>query len=456
MTKAALYARVSSDAQKHEGTIKSQVLELKRQITAAGHVLIKEYIDDGLSGTQLDRPGLDQMRRDIKTDVFEAIYFLDTDRIARDVAYQSIILSELLKHGKQIIIKGRDYVHNPENKFAVTVLGAVAELERAKIIERTTRGRLHRLRLGELSSNGYRIYGYEYVKRTPTAPATLRINEEQAAVVRDIFAMFASGRLGLVTICRTLEERSIPTYRGTGRWDNDRIKSMLLNETYAGVRYFNRLTTDLSAAPVGAKRIHGRFVYRDQKEWIPVCVPAIVSRDLFDTVQERLRRHDERYCRPITHYLLGGLVQCGFCGARASSSRGWHRVRRPSGTISVYHRAEYRCNRRARENMRDRSRIKRCRNSSISTHILEEKVFDMIRDIMLDPGRLRQSMDVDALHDRRTGRKLSHLVEEITRLESESYSSTAMRSMRSRKASTSPPIASLTGARKSSRAARPT
>jgi hypothetical protein len=214
---------------------------------------------------------------------------------------------------------------------------------------------------------------------------------------------------------RTLEERSIPTYNGSGRWDNDRIKSMLLNETYAGVRHFNRLTTDKSAAPAGAKRIHGRFVYRDQKEWIPVCVPAIVSRDLFDTVQERLRRH-ERYCRPITHHLLGGLVQCGFCGARASSSRGWHRVRRPSGTISVYHRAEYRCNRRARENMRDRNRITRCRNSSISTHILEGKVFEMIREIMLDPGKLRQSMDVDALHDRRTGRRLSHLVEEITGL----------------------------------------
>jgi Recombinase zinc beta ribbon domain len=160
-------------------------------------------------------------------------------------------------------------------------------------------------------------------------------------------------------------------------------------------------------------------VHRDQKEWIPVHVPAILPRHLFDTVQERLRRHDQRYCRPITHYLLGGLVQCGFCGARASSSRGWHRVRRPSGTISVYHRAEYRCNRRASENMRGRSRITRCRNSSISTHILEEKVFEMLREIMLDPGKLRQSMDVDALHDRRTGRKLSRLVEEITGLEDE-------------------------------------
>jgi PAS domain-containing protein len=49
--------------------------------------------------------------------MFDAVYFLDTDRIPRDVAYQTIILGELLKHGKQIIVKGRDYVNNPENKF---------------------------------------------------------------------------------------------------------------------------------------------------------------------------------------------------------------------------------------------------------------------------------------------------------------------------------------------------
>jgi DNA invertase Pin-like site-specific DNA recombinase len=171
MTRAALYARVSTDAQQKEGTIESQVVELKRQITAAGHVLVKEYIDDGYSGSELDRPALDQMRQDAKIGLFDAIYFLCADRIAREVAYQTIIVGELLKHGKQIMISGKDYVHNPENKLTLTMLGAFAEFERAKIIERTSRGRLHRLRLGELSSTGHRIFGYEYVRKTPTSPA---------------------------------------------------------------------------------------------------------------------------------------------------------------------------------------------------------------------------------------------------------------------------------------------
>jgi site-specific DNA recombinase len=115
MQRAALYARVSGDLQAKEGTIESQVLALKKQIAAAGHVLVKEYIDNGFSGPRFDRPALNEMRKDVKTDVFDVIYFHDADRIAREVTIQ-----------EQLIINGKDYAKNPENKFTLTVLGAVA------------------------------------------------------------------------------------------------------------------------------------------------------------------------------------------------------------------------------------------------------------------------------------------------------------------------------------------
>jgi hypothetical protein len=121
------------------------------------------------------------------------------------------------------------------------VLGAVAELERAKIIELTTHGRFQRLHIGELSSNGRRIYGYDYVRKTAAAPAALVINEEQAPVVRSIFEMFASRRFGLVTISPSLEERCVPTRLDRPQWDRGQIKAMLKNETYSGTRYFNRI-----------------------------------------------------------------------------------------------------------------------------------------------------------------------------------------------------------------------
>jgi DNA invertase Pin-like site-specific DNA recombinase len=170
MKKAVLYARVSSDLQKKERTIESQIAVLKAQIKAAGDVLVKEYIDDGYSGARLDRPALDELRHDLKAPLFDSIYFLNTDRIARDVTYQIIIIGEILKQRKRLIINGRDYVENPENKFTLTVLGAVAELERAKIIERASRGRQQRLSQGYLLGCGNNLYGYDYHRRTPSSP----------------------------------------------------------------------------------------------------------------------------------------------------------------------------------------------------------------------------------------------------------------------------------------------
>src|SRR5262245_47129666 len=179
MKKAVLYARVSSDVQKKERTIESQIIELKSQITNAGNVLVKEYVDDGYSGARLDRPALEELRQDMKTPLFDSVYFLNTDRIARDVTYQIIIISEILKQRKQLIINGRDYVENPENKFTLTVFGAVAELEKAKIIERFTRGKQHKLRQGYIPTQGSRMYGYDYIRKSQTSPGTLLLKKRQ-------------------------------------------------------------------------------------------------------------------------------------------------------------------------------------------------------------------------------------------------------------------------------------
>jgi hypothetical protein len=296
----------------------------------------------------------------------------------------------------------------------------VAEYEHAKIIERTTRGRLHRLRQGELMSTGHRIFGYDYRRKTPTAPAALVVNETQATIVRAIFEMFASGEYGLVTICRHLESQGILTRTGKSLWDNDRIKEMLKNETYAGTRYFNRLTAGKNASE-GKTSKGGRWVERDRQEWIPVKVPAIVSRELFDRVQDRLTKHEERYCRPQTHYLLSGLVQCGCCGSRGSSSRRWHRVRRPSGKVSVHHQSSYRCIRRAEQNQHVKDRIEQpCDNSSIATHILEGKVCELIRDTMLDPDKLRGCIEgAGGLDDKTIAKKLAGVAAKLGTLEQE-------------------------------------
>jgi hypothetical protein len=97
---------------------------------------------------------------------------------------------------------------------------------------------------------------------------------------------------------------------------------------------------------------------------------------------------------------------------------GYRKVVRPSGRLCVYHRAAYRCNRRARENMHDRTRIERCRNSEIGTHILEGKVFEVIREIMLDPGKLRGCIDTGGrLDDQSIARELARVAGAIRALD---------------------------------------
>jgi predicted ATPase len=155
-----------------------------------------------------------------------------------------------------------------------------------------------------------------------------------------------------------------------------------------------------------------------RSDWIAVKVPAIVSRELFEKVREKLREHEARYCQPVTHYLLSGLVQCGVCGSGSSSFRRWQKVVRPSGGVSVYHHAAYRCNRRARENNHDQTQIERCTNSEISTHILEGHVFEIIRETMLDPGKLRCCVEDDAgPDDRSTARDLASVAQKIGALD---------------------------------------
>ena len=191
MKRAALYARVSGDLQ---GTIESQVLALKKQIAAAGHVLVKEYVDNGFSGPRFDRPALNEMRKDVKTDTFDLIYFHDADRIAREVTIQNIIIEEILKHRNSSSLMAKTTKRTPKTKFTLTILGAVAEFERAKIIERVTRGKQLRLAQGQLFGCGVHTFGYDYLRKIPTSRSQMIINDREAEIIRYVFETYQTSR----------------------------------------------------------------------------------------------------------------------------------------------------------------------------------------------------------------------------------------------------------------------
>lgn len=379
MKKAAIYARVSSDQQRKEGTIHSQVAELKRQIKAAGDRLVREYVDDGYSGAMLDRPAMNRLREDLKTDLFEVIYILNSDRIARDVAYQTIIVSEFLRHRKRFIVNGQDYVDNPENKFSLTVLGAVSELERAKIAERSRRGRQHRLNQGLLLSHGNHIFGYTYSRRTHNAFPSYAVNEPEAEIVRHIFETYAKGETGVRTIVRQLKERGVKTRHSLGQ---TQIKYMLRNETYTGTKYFNTMTDTNALANSGPRMKRGKMVRRDRSEWIGMPIPAIVPRALFEKARARLEHNRECYRNARGARFLSTLVWCGRCDCRCFTYNRRYSVERKNGT-RLYQRPVYRCRTKGAGH-----------NPEIDARILESCAFEMIEESMLDPAKLRPYLDM--------------------------------------------------------------
>ena len=398
MQRAALYARVSTDAQKQEGTIESQIAELRRQIAAASHVLVKEYIDDGYTGSRMDRPALQELRRDLKADVFDVIYFLAADRIARAVIYQTIIIGEMLLYKKEIVINGQQYIDKSENKFTMTVLGAVAELERAKITERMTRGKLHRLRQGVMASGGVAPFGYRYTQPSRNAPRALAPQEPEAEVVRWLFETYAAGAT-LRSLAKSLEHRGVRTRFGKELWAYAQIRDMMNNPAYAGMRYFNR-RTEVKDDP---QRKRGRTILRDRSEWIGIAVPPLVSTELFDRVQERLAENLQRYVQPAAHYALSGLVECGECGSAFCSYRRYVTKELVTGVKRVSHKAAYKCNWRVRQLEHDAKLVERCRNPEVATHLLEGKVFEMIRETMFDPSKLRACVQAPVKRDGERG-----------------------------------------------------
>jgi site-specific DNA recombinase len=364
-------------------------------------VLVKEYVDDGHSGADLDRPALNQLRKDLKTPQFEAVYFHSADRIARDVMHQHIIIAELRRYEKQIIIDGRDYANNPENTFTLTVMGAVAQFERGKIIERTTRGKQHRLRQGYLLG-----YGYTYVKKTPSSPAAYVINEREAAIVRYIFETYAKGDVGVNQITRHLERTGVPTREGRRLWHVAQVKYLLQNESYTGIRYFNteRYEKATRTTKYGVTYSYGKRVPRDRSEWIGIKIPAIISKELFDRVQARIAYNRNSYRNAKRKQLLSRLVECGECGSGFYSHQRYYTKTLVDGSLRIHHKVAYKCNWQASHKMHTDERAERCHNPEVSAAVLEPFVFSLIRDIMLDPRRIRDSMDLFAQEARTSKR----------------------------------------------------
>src|SRR6185436_3395876 len=291
----AIYARVSTQRQAQAETTDQQLDRLRAHAEGQGWSVTGDRVfrDDGYSGASLKRPGLDRLRDAATTARLDRILITAPDRLARNYVHQVLLVEELQKHGAEVVFLDRPMSRDPHDQLLLQIRGAVAEYERTLIAERMRRGRLRKLRAGTLLPWTRPPYGYRLDPERPRDPAGVRLDEAQAALVRDLFAWYGDEGATLLALIRRLARLGIPSPKGCRTWSPSALRGLLTNPTYIGQVFANRgrmspsRTRRSALLPVG--RRGSTRCRTDPAQWIAVArVPALITQEQFDRAAERL------------------------------------------------------------------------------------------------------------------------------------------------------------------------
>ena len=379
--KIALYARVSSESQAKEGTIQSQLEALREYSKSHKLTIIEECLDDGFSGADLNRPGLDHLRDLAQEGQIEAVLVLSPDRLSRRQAHQIILLEEFQKRNLQVIFTSQLTGDTPEDNLLLQIQGAVSEYERAKIIDRTRRGTKHAVTNGQvIGANA--PYGYRFVAKSNLAPAHYEIDPQEAALVRLIFDLYANKGMKAPTIAKYLEAQGIPSRSSYSKWWESSIYAILKNETYTGTAYmFKTKSTEPHEGPKLARyrrRKNSSKADRPREDWIGIPVTPIIDAATWEKTQQGLKLNSigSKRNNSKTEYLLRGLVVCGLCGSMAP------------GHVSN-HKTYYSCGAKRNGNITTKPHAE----SISARHAdLDAKVWEGLTELLSHPAQLKAQL----------------------------------------------------------------
>lgn len=378
---AALYARVSTLQQEQEATIESQVAAVEKYAQGQGYQLQPEFmfLDQGISGAKLARPALDRLR-DLATEgAFSTVLCLSPDRLARQYAHQWVLLDELRRVGVQVVfINQPDAKDDPQGQLFLGIQGLFSEYERAMITERLRRGKLYRIRQGQLLHPNP-PYGYRYIPVSEANGGRWLINEAEAGVVRHIYECYTgSAALTITQIVDRLRKRGAVAPSRGKRWTYSTVQAILKQPAYTGQTHYNRTITRHEV--VGQPRKWGRgyrqtpiHAPRPTEEWIPMSVPVVLEQTIWEQAQERLTMNQKFAPRNNKRhfYLLRGLLVCSVCGRTLSG-------RNSTGRVSYY------CTNRGKH----RNPEVEVHRRSVSGEIVEALVWQAVADLLRNPTLL--------------------------------------------------------------------
>jgi site-specific DNA recombinase len=292
---AAIYARVSTEDQGKGYSIPTQIDGCQTLAQQAGYIIPESHVlRDDMSGTTLDRPGLRQLRELITRRTIAAVIVYDPDRLSRTLGHQLLLSEEFEQAGVRLLIVSHPLEKGPEGWLFFQMRGAIAEYERAKILERLMRGHLGRAKAGH-PEGGTVPLGYRYIKGHKQGQ--YEIDAEEAGLVRRIFRMCLDGR-NTTAIAKQLSAERIPTHQerrglrrkrlAPGIWSKGSVHHLLRNEVYIGRMYYNKFQR-VPGLKDPTRRT--RAIQRDPSEWQLIPVPTLIDEATFVAVQAQLQRN---------------------------------------------------------------------------------------------------------------------------------------------------------------------
>jgi site-specific DNA recombinase len=324
MTQAAIYTRYSSDRQ-NDASIEDQVRLCDERARREGYTVIETYADRAVSGASMLRPGLQALMTDALAGRFTVLIAEALDRLSRDQADVAAIYKRLTFAGVQILTLSEGWIE----ELHVGLKGTMNQLFLKDLAAKTRRGLRGRVEAG--FSGGGNAYGYRVVRRLKSdgelTTGERDIHEDEAHIVRRIFAAFAAGQ-SPKAIAKNLNRDRIPGPRGL-LWRDTAIRGhrqrgtgILNNDLYLGRLVWNRLR--YVKDPSTGNRVSR---HNDPSEWIITEVPdlRIIDDALWARVKVRQEALDATpavmgikasrfWERRRPDHLLTGLVHCDCCG----------------------------------------------------------------------------------------------------------------------------------------------
>ena len=315
--KVYTYKRVSTAMQIDGYSLDAQRSRMKAYADFNDYEIVGEYEDAGKSGKSIEgRMQFRQMMEDVKSgkDNISYVLVFKLSRFGRNAADVLSTLQVMQDFGVNLICV-EDGIDSSKDagKLMISVLSAVAEIERENIRVQTMEGRIQKAREGKWNG-GFAPYGYQLVN------GKLEINEEEAVAIRTIYDQYVNTDIGSNGISKYLENHGIrKIQRQNGKnplFDAHLVRLILKNPVYCGKIAYGRRKTE---------KVHGtRNEYHlvEQENFLLVdgLHEAIIPEDVWNAAQAKLIAQAKKYehvnkgKNERTH-LLSGIVKCPICGA---------------------------------------------------------------------------------------------------------------------------------------------